>query len=60
MSQALALFTLGVYSAVTGCRMAHLLAVLVFGHPAPLFFVLTAVAYPIWRARALRRDPAAV
>ncbi|TMS00297.1 hypothetical protein [Nonomuraea basaltis] len=35
-----------------------LLAVLVFGNPAPLFFVLTAVAYPIWRARARRRDPA--
>ncbi|MFC5822037.1 hypothetical protein [Nonomuraea harbinensis] len=32
-----------------------LLAVFVFGHPAPLFFVLTAVTYPIWRARALRR-----
>ncbi|MGI5272453.1 hypothetical protein ACQEUU_25080 [Nonomuraea sp. CA-218870] len=37
-----------------------LLAVLVFGHPAPLFFVVTAIAYPIWRARARRRVPAVV
>ncbi|MEU6726547.1 hypothetical protein ABZ917_22840 [Nonomuraea wenchangensis] len=29
------------------------LAFFVFGHPAPLFFVLTAVGYPLWRSRRL-------
>ncbi|MEW9551046.1 hypothetical protein [Nonomuraea sp. NPDC050783] len=28
------------------------------GHPAPLLFAVTAVAYPLWRARALRRAAA--
>ncbi|WP_055507268.1 hypothetical protein [Nonomuraea pusilla] len=26
------------------------------GHPAPLFFALTAVTYPLWRRRLLRRE----
>ena len=36
------------------------LAFFVFGHPAPLFFLLTAVGYPFWRARHLTPAPAAV
>ncbi|MFC5833831.1 hypothetical protein [Nonomuraea insulae] len=34
------------------------LAFLVFGHPAPLFFLLTAVGYPFWRSRRLALAPA--
>jgi hypothetical protein len=33
----------------------YLLAVRL-GHPAPLFFALTAITYPIWRARRLARS----
>ncbi|MCK2219393.1 hypothetical protein MF672_037190 [Actinomadura sp. ATCC 31491] len=35
------------------------LGAVVLGHPAPLFFAVTAIAYPIWRGRALRRRAAA-
>ncbi|GII93431.1 hypothetical protein Ssi02_36620 [Sinosporangium siamense] len=37
----------------------YLLATFVFGHPAPLFFIVTAIFYPLWRARTIRRTAGA-